>query len=363
MATTVLLFGYQSRDLARNWILEKGLGEHGYLVEECRTDKKGLIAKYRDLTRLYLRKWKGVDVILVTFMGYYFVPLAWVLAKLTGKILIFDALISLYESEVEDRRRLSRFDPRAWFLFFLDWFCYVLPDLVLLESPVYAPFLSRRYRVPVKRFLALPVSCRSDLFHPAETKITRSKLRVLYQGRFIPVHGVETIIDAAAILQNRGIEDIEFHFIGKGQTENTMRKRAEKLTLTNVLFRGFLPTLADVAEETRQSDIGLGMFQKSSKCDLCMPHKVYEVLASRVALISAKTTSSDAMFRGAKIGLFVPPGNPQALADAIVKLKNDPALQKEIAENGYEFFKKNFEPRSVTLPLVAFLSRTISRRK
>src|SRR3989344_9648628 len=114
MATTVLLFGYQSRDLARNWILEKGLGEHGYLVEECRTDKKGLIAKYRDLTHLYLQKRKGGDIILVTFMGYYFVPLAWVLAKLTGKILIFDGLTSIYESEVEDRRRLSRFDPRAW---------------------------------------------------------------------------------------------------------------------------------------------------------------------------------------------------------------------------------------------------------
>src|SRR3989344_2835018 len=206
---TILLFGYLPRDLARNWILEKGLTEQGFRILECRTLQKGFIGKYTDLMRKFWSVHRECDVILVTFMGYYFMPLAWVLATLTGKILIFDGLVSMYEAEVEDRRRLSRFDPRAWFLFFLDWFSYAVADLVLLESPVYGKFLSQRFGTPEDRFLFLPVACSMDMFRPAEQKVPRQKFSVMYQGRFIPIHSVETILDAAAEIQSHGIEDIE----------------------------------------------------------------------------------------------------------------------------------------------------------
>ncbi|HLC76304.1 MAG TPA: glycosyltransferase [Candidatus Peribacterales bacterium] len=355
---TILLFGYLPRDLARNWILDHGLLEQGFGVLECRTKKKGFIGKCIDLTRQFWGMRRECDVILVTFMGYYFVPLAWVLATLTGKKLIFDSLVSLYESEVEDRKRISRFDPRALALFLFEWLCYILPNLVLLESPVYAGFLKSRFHISKKKFLALPVGCRSDIFHPAKIKSPNAKFRVLYQGRFIPVHGVETIIEAAAIIQGKGIQDIEFHFVGKGQTEHAMREKAKEMKLTNVIFRGFLPTLEDVAEETRQADVGLGMFQKSSKCDLCMPHKVYEVLASNVPLITAKTTSSDAIFGRAKVALFVPQGNAKALADAIIQLKDDKNVRESIACKGYAFFMEHFQPHMIMKPLAEYLMQS-----
>ena len=354
---TILLFGYLPRDISRNWILEKGLTEQGFRILECRTLRKGFIGKYTDLIRKFWSMRRGCDVILVTFMGYYFMPLAWVIATLTGKILIFDGLVSMYEAEVEDRRRLSRFDLRAWFLSFLDWFSYRVSDLVLLESPVYGKFLSQRYGIPEDRFLFLPVSCRSDIFRPAERKISHPKFRVVYQGRFIPIHSVETILDAAAEIQNRGIEDIEFHLIGKGQTEPAMRKCAEKLGLRNVLFRGFLPTLEEVAEELRQADCGLGMFRRSSKGDLCMPHKVYEVFSSGVALITIESTSAKAIFTDCKLALFVSPEDGKALAEAILKLKEDVALRESIAKEGHTFFLENFQPHSIVKPLAEYLKR------
>ena len=353
---TILLFGYLPRDLARNWILEKGLTEQGFRILECRTLQKGFIGKYTDLTRKFWSMRRKCDVILVTFMGYYFMPLAWVLATLTGKILIFDGLVSMYEAEVEDRRRLSRFDPRAWFLFFLDWFSYAVADLVLLESPVYGKFLSQRFGTPEDRFLFLPVACRMDMFRPAEQKVPRQKFRVMYQGRFIPIHSVETILDAAAEIQSHGIEDIEFHLIGKGQTEPAMRKRAKDLGLRNVLFHGFLPALEEVAEELRNADVGLGMFRKSSKADLCMPHKVYEVLASGVALITIESTAAKAIFGSVEVALFIPPEDGKALAEAILKLKKDSVLRESIAKEGHTFFLENFQPHSIVKPLAEYLA-------
>ena len=362
---TILLFGYLPRDLARNWILEKGLTEQGFRILECRTLQKGFIGKYTDLMRKFWSVHRECDVILVTFMGYYFMPLAWVLATLTGKILIFDGLVSMYESEVEDRRRISRFDPRAWFLFFLDWFSYTVADRVLLESPVYGTFLSRRYGTPADRFLFLPVACRTDIFRPATMARVASparpkqgdirKFRVVYQGRFLPIHGVETILDAAAEIQSHGIEDIEFHLIGKGQTEPAMKRRAAELGLRNVLFRGFLPTLDDVAQELRAADIGLGTFQKSSKADLCMPHKVYEVLASSVALITIESTAAKAIFGSEEVALFIPPEDGKALAEAILRLKRDTALRESVTARGHEFFLQNFQPAMIVQPLTEYL--------
>jgi glycosyltransferase involved in cell wall biosynthesis len=39
--------------------------------------------------------------------------------------------------------------------------------------------------------------------------------------------------------------------------------------------------------------------------------------------------------------IFVEPANPQALADAILRLKGDPELRKSIGERGYEKFLQN----------------------
>lgn len=356
---TILLFGYHSRDITRNWILEKGLTELGYNMQECRTTVKGFLPKYIDLTRKFLQCRKEVDVILVTFMGYYFMPLAWLLARLTGKVLVFDALVSLYDTNVDDRKFVSPANPRAWFYFLFDWICYVLADIVLLESPVYLHHIVRRYHLSGKRFLVLPVGCRTDIFHPATQRKTHEEFHVMYQGMFIPVHGIETIIKAAAELQRRGVDDVQFHFVGKGQMYNATVERVQSLGLQNVHFHGFLPELSDVAEKLRHADIGLGMFATSIKAELCMPHKVYEVFASKVPLITAETTATKTMFKGQDIALFVPPRDGHALAEKILLLKEDTVLRERLAEKGYAFFLKHFQPRSIVQPLAAFLDHTL----
>ncbi|MFC1682145.1 glycosyltransferase family 4 protein, partial [Nanoarchaeota archaeon] len=43
-----------------------------------------------------------------------------------------------------------------------------------------------------------------------------------------------------------------------------------------------------------------------------------------------------------KNGLLVPPKNPQALADAIIKILNNPKLAKKMGEEGYKKVKENF---------------------
>jgi glycosyltransferase involved in cell wall biosynthesis len=45
--------------------------------------------------------------------------------------------------------------------------------------------------------------------------------------------------------------------------------------------------------------------------------------------------------------LLVELGNPRALADAILELKEDERLKRRIAEGGYALFKEKFTPKAI----------------
>ena len=112
MAQKILSFGHFDLEGGRSWAIRTGLTERGFAVELCRTERKGFFNKYADLLRGWRARTQKPDALYVPFLGHYLLPLAWVLAKASGIPVVFDALISLYETEVEDRRRIT---ARHWF--------------------------------------------------------------------------------------------------------------------------------------------------------------------------------------------------------------------------------------------------------
>src|SRR5215471_8303307 len=100
---TVCYFGAYDPSYARNRILMAGLKAHGIRVIECHSRKPRLI-RLVSLIWQYLRWGWCCDVLVVGAFGHAYVPLAWVLARMSGKPLIFDAFASLYEVQVIDRR-------------------------------------------------------------------------------------------------------------------------------------------------------------------------------------------------------------------------------------------------------------------
>ena len=106
------------------------------------------------------------------------------------------------------------------------------------------------------------------------------------------------------------------------------------MRLDNVHFIPFQP-LQDVPHIYAAADIGLVTLRKGIALD-SFPSKAYTIMASIRPIIAAADPGSDVwnLVKQATCGLCVEPENPQALAEAICTLYNDPALRKRLGRNG-----------------------------
>ena len=352
---TVCFFGYDERDEGgRTWTMRTGLAENGITIKFCQTSVNGPFAKYRDL----YRKWKGIagdiDVVYVTFMGYYLMPLAWYLARQKGILVILDTLVSQYDTEVVDRRRISRYSPRAWFLLMVDFIACALADAIVVDTLEHKKFFTKRFFVNVRKIVVVPVGCRSDLFKPLpKVKGKSGEFVVEFHGSFIPLQGVEYIIEAARILQNKH-ENVRFILIGDGQTCGVITYLAKELGLTNVEFLGKKP-LEELPYCVARGDICLGIFGTTHKALRVVPNKVYECMSCGKPVITERSPAALGFLRDRDNVCMVEPGNGADLAEKILELKQDTALRTRLGERARAVSLSQFSPHMLVKPLVDWL--------
>ena len=322
---TLIMFGYHSLESPRHINLSNLYRKEGYMIRECRTEVKGFFKKCRDVRR----KWKKAvyatpddhtTTMLVTFPGQYMMLYAWFLTRRPRRTVILDALISQSDTLVSDRKMYSWLHPFAWFLYLIDIVSCHLADTILVDTEAHKKFFASRFFLKKERIRVVYVGTRDDLFFPGEkeSKLPSHKYNVLFYGSYIPLQGIEYILDAAQILQ--GDTDIHFTLIGSGQTEQAMRKKAADLHLSNVTFLPFQP-IEELPSYIQSADICLGIFGKSDKADRVIPHKVYDGVACGIPVITAANKAIGEQFTDGKEVFLCTPGDGASLAEKVQEVK------------------------------------------
>jgi colanic acid biosynthesis glycosyl transferase WcaI len=166
--------------------------------------------------------------------------------------------------------------------------------------------------------LAQPPSLRAELGLPAGACVC------LFSGTINRKQGLETVVDAARLLQAR--TDIAFLVCGEGDWRSRLEERAAGLP--NLRF-GDLQPQARLNELLNTADIHL-LPQAPGAADLVMPSKLGGMLASGrpVVAAAARGTEVARMVDGA--GLVVAPDDARAIADAVLALAHDAALRHRL---------------------------------
>jgi glycosyltransferase involved in cell wall biosynthesis len=71
-----------------------------------------------------------------------------------------------------------------------------------------------------------------------------------------------------------------------------------------------------------------------------IPNKVFQALACGVPVVTADTPAVRELLRDGESALLVPPGDGTALAVALRRLRDDPALARRIADGGLAAFRE-----------------------
>ncbi|HCC48844.1 MAG TPA: glycosyl transferase family 1 [Elusimicrobia bacterium] len=293
------------------------------------------LAIYARLGLRLLRE-KDVDCLLVGYSGHFDMFPAWLLGKLKGVPVIFDAFLSLYEAFVFDRPAIKKGSLKARLLWLVDKYSCALADLVLLDTGDHIKYFCEEFGLRAEKFRRSFIGASEDRFYPRPAPAEKGPYTVLHFGRYIPLHGLKYIVRAAKELEADGVH---FKFIGAGEELESTLALAKELGLKNSEFTEFMPP-DELVNHIAAADVCLGIFGDTEKARRVIPNKVFEAMAMRRPVVTGGSPAADELLTDGQDCLLCGMASAPALAAAVRRLKADPALAEKIAAGGQELFSK-----------------------
>jgi glycosyltransferase involved in cell wall biosynthesis len=281
--------------------------------------------------RLFLRRPRErFDAVVVGYPGHADLPAARYAAQ--GRPVVFNPLVSLHETLVEDRRRFAPRSRAARLLARLDRAALRRADLVVADTNANAQHLGAVGGLPEDRLAVCFVGAEERLFRPVWRPPAR--FHVLFVGKLIPLHGVDTILAAARLAP-----ELPFRIVGTGQLDELLRDRPDNVEWVPWVEYERLP------DELAQAGCALGVFATSPKAGRVIPNKAFQALACGTPLVTADTPAAGELLRDGESALLVPPGDPAALADAVRRLAGEPGLTARLSEGGAAAYRDHASER------------------
>ena len=237
-------------------------------------------------------------------------------ARLMDIPVIFDPLISAYDKRVLEFKKLKADHPKAKRLLQRERRMFSSADLVLADTSAHKSFFEQQLGAPNERCVVIPVGADESVFVPQPSHSIGTPPEVLFYGSFLPLHGVETVIEAARLCP-----EIQWTLIGNGH----LRTQCEELAkgIKNLRIESAIP-YEKLPARIGQADLLLGVFGTTPKAERVIPNKVFQALACGRPVITRESPAYPPEACTETSGItFVPPGNPQALADAVRKRLTD----------------------------------------
>ena len=174
-----------------------------------------------------------------------------------------------------------------------------------------------------------------------ETSSGDGPLRVLYAGTVGMAHGLDTLLDAAAILAERRDAAVEVTIAGDGAEAPDLRARLAARGPANVRMLGAVPS-ERIPALYAGSDVAVVMLRDRPIFHGAFPTKMLEAMAaSRPVVLSARGEAAR-LIEKADAGLVVEPESPQELAGALTALAAEPALRIRLGEAGRQAVEQDF---------------------
>ncbi len=192
--------------------------------------------------------------------------------------------------------------------------------------------------VPPEKIKWLPNGVDPTQFRPGpvddgvleEIGVPEGHHLVLYAGTHGFVHQLDVVLAAAALLADL---PVTVALVGDGSERDRLVRRARAMGLGNVRL---LPSVAPerVADYLRAATLGLATVRPGTIYESVRSAKMLPVLATGIPLVYAAADEGAAIVDRVGAGVRTPPGDAEALAEAIRELLADPRRRLAMGERG-----------------------------
>jgi glycosyltransferase involved in cell wall biosynthesis len=197
------------------------------------------------------------------------------------------------------------------------------------------------------------------LAQPRTAPERNGHLRILGVGRLVAKKGFDTLVDACAVLRDRGVA-FDALIIGQDDKDgDALRRRIQELDVP-VQLPGAVGPEALLEEYRRAGALCMPCRLLPTDRD-GIPNVLVEAMAAGAPVVATAVSGIPELVEHEVNGLLIPPDDPEALADALLRLHDDPELTRRLTQNGRETVKERFDGERLARELAALFTEAVER--
>ncbi|MBW2631693.1 MAG: glycosyltransferase family 4 protein [Deltaproteobacteria bacterium] len=210
-----------------------------------------------------------------------------------------------------------------------------------------------------EKIIHIPPSVNLDFFANSDVNLPETLQKVVMDvksaGKLIigytGAHGIadvlDTVIDAAKILQEKNVNDVYLMLVGNGTEKERLVARAKELGLTNIDFFGAIPKNA-IPAFLASMDAGIVCKQNSPLYNYGVNFiKTFDYMACAKPIVWAVDSVNNPV-KDAECGLTIPPENAHEMVKAIMILaRMGDEERKAMGAKGFNYVTKYHENKAL----------------
>ena len=285
---------------------------------------------------------RGVDLVWGTSPPIFQGLTAWVLARLKRVPFVFEVrdLWPAFAVQVGVLSQPLLIRASEW----LEQFLYRGSDLVIVNSP---GFIQHVQTHGAGRVEIVPNGADLRMFQSGEsgTEFRRQhgldgKYVVLYAGAHGMSNDLGVLLEAASLLED--CPKVALVLLGDGKDKPSLQARAGEMGLENIYFLAPQPK-SNMPAALAAADACIAILKPIPLYSTVYPNKVFDYMAAGKPVILAIEGVIKEVVEKAGAGIPVPPGSPDAIAQAVRRLVENSQEGVSMGLRGQHYVKEHFD--------------------
>lgn len=217
---------------------------------------------------------------------------------------------------------------------------------------------------PREQVTLIPNGCDFNLFRPTQESLQDRRFgepgstRFVFAGAHGRANGLDAVLDAARILKERNTIGIQLVFIGLGSERDRLMQRSRDEGTAP--FISWLPAIPkrELAEILPCMDVGMMILKNLPAFYYgTSPNKFFDYISCGLPVLNNYPGWVADMIEENDCGVVVPPDDPQAFADAIIRLKESVSARREMGDRSRALAESKFSRDVLAAKFVNVIER------
>ena len=275
----------------------------------------------------------------------------------------------LWPQTLIDFGKASPRHPLVRILESIERYLYRSASRIITLLPGAAEYITTKCSGAADKIVWIPNGVDFSLFPSLRSVAEDGVFTVMYAGSHGTANGLDSIVDTAAILQEKTVQEetvqeteagrVEFRLIGGGPEKSRLRRRTEKEGIRNVRFDGPMPK-NQMYRAMLEADAFIVTLRDCALYRWGMSlNKLFDYLAmGRPVVFGADLVENPVTAAGA--GITVPPEDSRAMADAVASLRAmSEGERSEMGRRGRDYVEQNHDLRGSAATLEEMLEQAL----